>query len=270
MKILELFFLFIRELWKNRPVIIELARRDFQSKYLGSYLGMLWAFVHPSVYVGILWFVFQIGFKSKPEGNYPFILWMLCGIIPWFFFSECLMSATNAVLDNSYLLKKMVFSIAMLPIVKIISSLVIHVFFIVIIFIMLLCYGYPANIHWLQVFYYLFAMLTLLQGLTWLTSALVVFMRDVGQLVAMALQFLFWFTPIFWSAKLLPEKYLNLVKINPIYYIVEGYRESFIYQTWFWERHYLLTIYFWSVTGAMLVCGATVFRRLRPHFADVL
>jgi lipopolysaccharide transport system permease protein/teichoic acid transport system permease protein len=92
----------------------------------------------------------------------------------------------------------------------------------------------------------------------------------MGQIVSMVLQFLFWMTPIFWSAKILPIKYLNMVKLNPVYYIVEGYRESFIYHVWFWESHYELTAYFWIVTGAILIFGAVVFRRLRPHFADVL
>jgi lipopolysaccharide transport system permease protein/teichoic acid transport system permease protein len=131
-------------------------------------------------------------------------------------------------------------------------------------------YGYPPDLHYLQVFYYLFAAIALLLGLSWLTSSLIIFMRDIGQLVAMVLQFAFWLTPIFWSAKILPVKYVNLIKLNPVYYLVEGYRESFIYKVWFWEGHYMLTLYYWIVTGCIFVLGAVVFRRLRPHFADVL
>ncbi len=261
---------FITELWSRRQMIQELTVRDFKSKYLGSYLGMLWAFVHPTIYIVILWFVFQVGFKSKPQADYPFVLWMMCGIIPWFFFSECLQSATNSILDNSFLLKKVVFSIGMLPIVKILSALIIHSFFIVIIFIMSMLYGYSPDLHYLQVFYYLFAAIVLLLGLSWLTSSLIIFMRDIGQLVSMVLQFAFWLTPIFWSAKILPVKYANLIKLNPVYYLVEGYRESFIYKVWFWEGHYILSLYYWIVTGIIFVVGAVVFRRLRPHFADVL
>jgi lipopolysaccharide transport system permease protein/teichoic acid transport system permease protein len=96
------------------------------------------------------------------------------------------------------------------------------------------------------------------------------FLRDTGQVVSMILQFAFWMTPIFWSPKFLTNKTLNLIKLNPVYYIVEGYRESFIYKTWFWEKHYMLTLYFWGVTLFFFFLGAVVFRRLRPHFADVL
>jgi len=270
MNYLRIFSIFLKDLFLRRNMILELAKQDFRSKYLGSYLGILWAFVHPTVYVFILWVVFQIGFKSQPAGDVPFVLWMLCGIIPWFFFSECLGSATNSILDNSFLLKKVNFSVGMLPIVKILSALVLHAFFIFLIFIMFLAYGSPITLHCLQVFYYLFCTIVLLLGLSWITSSVIIFFKDMGQIVGMVVQFLFWMTPIFWSAKILPVKYLNMVKLNPVYYIVEGYRESFIYHVWFWEGHYELTAYFWAVTGCIFVLGAVVFRRLRPHFADVL
>jgi lipopolysaccharide transport system permease protein/teichoic acid transport system permease protein len=270
MNYLRIFLLFVRDLLLRRHMILELAKQDFRSKYLGSYLGILWAFIHPTIYVSILWLVFQVGFKSQPAGDVPFVLWMLCGIIPWFFFSDCLNSATLSILDNSFLLKKVNFSVGMLPIVKILSALVLHVFFILVIFGMFLIYHTPVTVHSLQIVYYLFCTIVLLLGLSWLTSSVIIFFRDMGQIVSMVLQFLFWMTPIFWSAKILPAKYLNMVKLNPVYYIVEGYRESFIYHVWFWEGHYSLTAYFWGVTGFIFVSGAVVFRRLRPHFADVL
>lgn len=270
MNFLGIFHGFMKDLLSRRQMILELARRDFRSKYLGSYLGMLWAFVHPTVYVVILWFVFQVGFKSQPAGDVPFVLWMLCGMIPWFFFNDCLSSATNSILDNAFLLKKVNFSVGMLPIVKILSSLVLHAFFIGVIFIMFFAYRMPVTLHCLQVFYYLFATIVLLLGLSWLTSSVILFFRDMGQIVNMVLQFLFWMTPIFWSAKMLPPKYLDMIKLNPVYYIVEGYRESFVYHVWFWERHYILTLYYWIFTGVVFILGAVVFKRLRPHFADVL
>lgn len=267
---LKMFFDFLAELLSKRHIVIELTKADFKKKYLGSYLGVFWAFVHPTVYIAIVWFVFQVGFSSQPIDNFPFVLWMLAGIIPWFFFSECLSSATTSVIENSYLVKKVVFSMGMLPLVKILSSLVIHLFFIIVIFLMFSIYGYYPTLYNLQVFYYLFATIVLLLGLSWLTSSLTLFWKDTGQIVTMTLQFAFWMTPIFWSPKHLPPQTLNLIKLNPMYYIVEGYRESFIHKTWFWESHYLLTLYFWGITLFFFFLGAVVFRRLRPHFADVI
>lgn len=267
---LKIFLSFLGELLSKRHIIAELTRADFRKKYLGSYLGILWAFVHPTIYIAIVWFVFQVGFQAQPMNNFPFVLWMLAGIIPWFFFSECLSSATSSIMENAFLVKKVVFSIGMLPLVKILSSLIIHFFFILVIFLMFLIYGYPPNIYNLQVFYYLFATIILLLGLSWLTSSLSLFLKDTGQIVTMILQFAFWMTPIFWSPKNLSPDTMNLIKLNPVYYIVEGYRESFIYKTWFWEQHYIMTLYFWCVTLLFFILGAVVFRRLRPHFGDVI
>ena len=270
MQTIRMFGNFIMALWLRRHMIIELARRDFKTKYLGSYLGILWAFLHPAIYIVILWFVFQIGFKSRPHAEYPFILWLLCGITPWFFFSESLQRASMSIIESKFLLKQVVFNLSMLPIVRILSALVIHFFFIVAVFVMVFLYQFTITLHSLQVFYYLLATIVLLLGISWLTSSLVVFLRDVNHLVSVVLQFGFWFTPIFWSADILTAKYAKLVKLNPVFYLVEGYRESFLYKTWFWQSHLLLTVYFWAVTGMIFVVGAIVFRRLRPHFADVL
>jgi len=261
---------FIKEIIERRKLIYELTRRDFQTKYLGSYLGILWAFVHPIIYIVILWFVFQLGLKSKPVGNFPYILWMLTGIIPWLFFSECLGNATNAIVDNSFLVKKVAFRVGLLPIVKILSSLTIHLFFIIVIFLIFIAYGYPPNIYNLQVFYYLFSTLLLLLGLSLFSSSLIVFLHDVGQIINMILQFLFWMTPIVWSADILPPRLHTLIMLNPVYYLIEGYRSAFIRKVWFWEDHCLWTLYFWAVTCFILVAGTIVFRKLRLRFADIL
>lgn len=262
-------FAFLKDIIKSRRLIFELAKKDLKNRYLGSYLGIIWAFVQPMVTILIFWFVFQVGFKSAPVDDFPFVLWLLCGMIPWFFFSEGLQSATNSILDNSYLVKKVVFRVSSLPIIRILSSLFIHVFFILVIFVMFYIYGYKPSIYNLQVLYYLFATIVLLLGLSWITSSLVVFIKDFGQIVSIIIQFGFWLTPIFWSFNIMPEKYHFLFKLNPIYYIVQGYRDTFINHIWFWQ-HYNVTISFWVITFGLFFTGVLLFKRLRPHFADVL
>jgi lipopolysaccharide transport system permease protein/teichoic acid transport system permease protein len=112
-------------------------------------------------------------------------------------------------------------------------------------------------------------MIVLLVGLSWITSALVVFVKDVGQVVAMILQFGFWVTPIFWNIKMIPQQYQTLMKLNPVYYITEGYRNSFITGIWFWE-YPSWSMDFWLFTGFAFIFGAILFLKLRPNFADVL
>ncbi len=269
MKYLKRFLSFFIDIFQSRKLILELAKKDLKSRYLGSYLGIVWAFVQPVITIFIFWFVFQIGFKSTPVQNVPFILWLICGMIPWFFISESILGASSSIIDNSYLVKKVVFRVSALPIIRILSALFIHIFFIAILFVFFILYGFKPSIYNLQVIYYLFATIMLVMGISWVTSSLIIFIRDLGQIVAIVVQFGFWLTPIFWSFSIMPDKYHFIFKLNPFYYIIEGYRDTFINHVWFWN-HYNLTINFWLITLGLLVIGVLLFKRLRPHFADVL
>jgi ABC-type polysaccharide/polyol phosphate export permease len=267
--VIKTVFEFIRDFVLNQRLIWTLAKNDFKKKNLGSYLGIVWAFIQPTISILIFWFVFQVGFKSTPVDNFPFILWLSTAMIPWNFFAESIQTTSNSIIESSYLVKKVVFRVSILPIVKIYSALFVHLFFLVFLIVMFLIYGYGPTIYLLQLPYYLVAMIILLFGLAWISSALAVFLRDVGQVISMIVQFGFWLTPIFYSLKIVPDKYLFILKLNPMYYIVEGYRETFIYHKLFWQHSYLKNN-FWIITLITILIGALLFRKLRPHFADVL
>ena len=253
----------------NLRLLYSLTKNDFRQKYLGSYLGIAWAFIQPLITVLIFWFVFQVGFKSQPVNDVPFILWLIAGMFPWFFFADAVSNATNAVMENSYLVKKIVFKVAFLPLIKIFSALIVHLFFILFMYALFMVYGYSFDIYWLQAFYYLGAMVVLILGLSYITSAVVIFFKDVGQIVAMFLQFGFWMTPIFWNIGMIPDRFHWLLKLNPLMYIIEGYRDSLINHVWFWEKP-MMGLYFWVVALGLLALGFSTFRKLKPHFADVL
>ncbi len=269
MNYLKTFYRFLRDIYSSKRLLIDLAKNDFKSRYMGNYLGILWAFVQPTAMILIFWFVFQVGFKSMPVDNFPFILWLMAGMVPWFFFSESLQSATQSILANNFLVKKVVFRVSLLPIIQIISALAIHLFFIVFLLGMFLYYGYTPTLYWLQIPYYLLATILLVLGVSWITSSVIVFFRDLGQIISMIVQFGFWLTPIFWSLKILPEKYHSLIQYNPAYYLVEGYRDALINHVWFWDKP-SLTLQYWAVTAFFFFAGGVIFRKLRPHFADVL
>lgn len=255
----------------NRKIILSLAKQDFTQRFAGNYLGILWAFLGPLVTIGIMWFVFEVGFKVGPtETGAPFILWLMAGMIPWIFWSDAIGQGMSSVIDKPYLVKKIVFRVSTLPIIKILTAFAIHVFFLIVLLVMyLIVYKQPFQWTFLQIPYYVFCVCVFVMGFSWATASIVVFMRDVSQLIGIVLQFGFWLTPIFWSYKMVPEKYLIYLKLNPAYYIVEGFRDSLIYGVWFWERPGL-SLYFWVFTGITTVFGAIIFKRLRPHFADVL
>ncbi len=263
------FCFFLLDILKNRKLLWELAKSDFKKRYVGNYLGVLWAFIQPTVTILILWFVFQVGFKAIPVDNFPFVLWLISGMIPWFFISESINSATGSIINQSFLVKKMVFRVSLLPIVQVISALFIHLFFIVFMFLMYIIYGQMPTLYWLQLPYYLFGAVVMVLSIGWFTSSIVIFFKDLGQFINVILQFGFWLTPIFWSTKMIPERFHFLLKLNPAYYIIQGYRDSLIYKVWFWQR-WKWALFFWCIVSIIFVLSAVVFRRLRPHFGDVL
>ena len=111
------------EVFQDRQLIFSLAKNDFKTKFAGSYLGIVWAFVQPIVTVLVYWFVFQVGLRAGDMGQVPFVLYLIAGIIPWFYFQDALSSGTNALIEYSYLVKKVVFKISILPMVKLLSAL---------------------------------------------------------------------------------------------------------------------------------------------------
>lgn len=262
-------FYFFLKLFKERSMLKSLIINDLKTRYQGSILGILWAFVNPLATVGVLWFVFSMGFKAKPIGDHPYLIWLFSGMIPWFFLSDSILTATSSVIEKSFLVKKIVFDVSLLPMVKIGSSLVVHFFFIGFLFLIFIASGFFPKLIWLQIFYYIFCSLVLVQALSWLTSSIVIFIRDLGQVVGVVIQFGFWLTPVFWSYQTVPEKYQIFIHMNPFFYIVNGFRETMIEGKWFWESPGL-SLYFWIFTLIIFLLGAKVFDRLRPHFADVI
>lgn len=259
------------ELIQNRGLILSLSKNDFKTKYAGSYLGIVWAFIQPVVTILVYWFVFSVGLKAGNVSDYPFVLYLVSGIIPWFFFQDALNGGTNALIEYNYLVKKVVFKISILPIVKIISALFVHLFFVAFALILCACYGYIPGLHTLQIFYYSACTFLLSLGLVYATSAIVIFFRDLTQIISIFLQVGVWLTPIMWDLNMLADYpwAMKLFKLNPMYYIVSGYRESMLGNVWFWE-HWGWTLYFWVVTVALFAVGTIIFKRLKPHFADVL
>jgi ABC-type polysaccharide/polyol phosphate export permease len=269
MSIIKEFIDFIKHLYQSKNLLLVLAINDFKEQYQGSHLGLLWAVLRPSIFVLTIWFVFVIGFKRNQTEEVPFIIYLLCGFIPWFFFAESVNGGMNAIINNRFLVKKVAFRVNILPLVKIFSALFLHFIFLGILIVVLLIHGYTPNWHWLQLPYYLFCMILLVLGIGWFTSSLRVFTKDISEIIGVILQLGFWVTPIFWQLKMVPEKYLFLMQINPMVYIIDGYRNTFIKQIWFWERLELIPM-FLMITLFLLLSGAIVFKRLRPHFGDVL
>ena len=262
---------------KDRHLIWKLAKNDFKKRYSGSYLGAVWAMAQPVVTVIMYFLVFDIVFNSEgpllQDGTRaPYVLSLTAGLVPWFFFSEALNHGTAALLEYHYLVKKVVFNINVLPIIKVVAAGFIHVFFVGVLLIMSCLYGYFPTIYTVQLLYYSVCLFALVLAISYTTCAVVVFFRDLSQIISIALQIGMWATPILWNLGDMQARFGDAVlffKLNPLVYIVDGYRCAILERQWFFED-IMYTLYFWGVTAVLFFVGTRVFKRLKVHFADVL
>lgn len=263
-----------KELWGNRELIWKLARNDFKKRYAGSTMGRVWAFIQPIVTVGMYYCIFGIIFPARAQlaasgVKAPYVVWLTAGLIPWFYFSEAIGGGTSALIEYNYLVKKVVFKISILPIIKVIAATFIHAFFVLLLLVLYFVFHFSPSIYLIQLIYYSFCMFFLALAISYSTCAIVVFFRDLSQIIGILLQVGMWATPIMWEIGVIPEKYRIIFKLNPVFYIINGYRSALFEKQWFFEDFYS-TMFFWITAAIIFGVGALIFKRLKPHFADVL
>ncbi len=251
-------------------VFSHLVENDLKSRYSGSAFGIVWAYIQPLVTILVFWYVYQIGFRNAPVKDVEFILWFSAAFIPWTFFSDGTISSANVMYEYSYLVKKMKFKVWELPLIKVCTSLTIHLFFVVFLLGMYLLYGHDPSWTWIGILYYSFYTCVLLVGNAFLNASLTVFVKDFGQLVGILMQIGFWLTPIFWSAETMSPSVLRILKLNPMFYVATGYREALIDGVWFWQRSMGQTVYYWGIAFGIVLLGVMVYRHLKEHFTDLL
>lgn len=259
----------LRQLYFHRKLIFQMAKRDFQGTYLGSVLGATWLVLEPLFYVVIMWFFFTQALKVKPSGDIPYVPWLLSTMCLWSYFGVVFGASSSIFKAHSFLLRKPGFSLAIVPAIKILSALYLHAIYLAIVLVVLLASGIQPSVFWLQIVYYWACLAILLFGLTLFTGSIGVFARDVQSATALIMQFGFWVSPVFWDIQSYPEKFQWIMKVNPLYYPLSGYRQSLIHKIGFWERG-PETLYFWCATAFIWLIGIWVFRRLRPQFGDML
>lgn len=260
---------FIADLVKNRNLIYHLALRDFKIKYARNYFGLAWAVLEPLALLVIMLIVFTFLRDRGERENYPFAVYMLSGMIGFDFVSKSLQQATQSIRGYSYLIKLLHIPTTLIPSITIMSSFFTHIIVLCITIFIILLHGFGFSWYWFQILYFMFASWLFLTGVTWLTSSVVIFLHDLQYIIGIVMRGLFFLTPIFWDLSMFPEKYQVYFKLNPLFYIVEGYRMSLLYHKPFWSDGFAM-ISFWTSTLFFLIVGAFVFKKLSPNFADAI
>ena len=270
MNYLRMFIHFVRLLYKNSYMIRSMVIRDLNTRYVGSLLGIFWSVIHPLTQLILYYFIFAVVFKIKlgPEyGGTNYAIWLIAGLLPWMFFAETVTKGATAVVEQSNLIKKMVFPSEIFPIVNLMAAMVSHIIGITILIFFLLLSGNGLSLQILLVFPYMLIATVFALGISWFVSSVNVFLRDVGQVIGVIVNIWFYLTPIVYTSASIPGKLQGLFRLNPMLYVVEGYRMALLGKI---NIVIISLSYLLLVTVAILVIGALTFRRLKPIFADVL
>ncbi|GAA0421728.1 teichoic acids export ABC transporter permease subunit TagG [Virgibacillus salarius] len=266
----------IKEQIEFRNLILRMALFEIKGNYQIHYLGSIWQILNPSIQIAIYWFVFGLGIRggdpiNTSVGEIPFFLWMLMGLIPWFFISPSIVGGSNSVHQKVSLVSKMNFPISLLPTTKIVGNSFQFIIMLLLLVFVLFLYGIFPVLHWLQIFYYIFCLLVFLFSFAILSSTIATLVRDYQMLLQSMMRMLLYLSPILWdpNGDKVPDWISNILKLNPFYYIIDGIRNSFLGESWFFEDIIYMG-YFWFFTFALLYFGTKIHLKFRSNFMDYL
>ena len=261
----------IDKLIHHRWTIWFFALRQLQDRYAGTWGGLLWAVLQPLMLLLVFWVVFEKGMRMSSGGGKPFVLVLFCGLVPWMLVQECLSGAATSISGRGFLVKKIAFPSEILPFTHVVAALLTHGVLLVILFAMFAWHRHLPGIGPLLVLlpYYLACLVVMVSGMSIFLSAVNVFYRDVGQILGVALNIWFWLTPIVWPLTLVPPKYHWVLDVNPLAYIIQGYRDALL------EHSIRLpalapSLWFWAFALGLLVFAYRLFLKLKPSFPDFL
>jgi len=245
-------------------LLTSLMQKDFKIRYRNMSLGVFWSLLNPLVTMGVLTFVFTKVFKN-PIPNYP--VFFLCGYVPFNFFSFAWSVGTNSIVDGTAFVKRVAVPREIIPIASILSNFLHLIIQIALLLFMVLLFGLKVNRYWLYLPLIWGLEIVFICGLTFITSALNVFVRDVRYLVESFNAVLFWLIPIFYDPNSIPVQYRNMVSYNPIASIVFALRRILIEggapPASLWIKLSVLSF-------GTLIVGFFIFRSLRKRFYDYL
>lgn len=253
-----------KELYNYRELLKTNIKKEIRGKYKGSWLGVLWTFLNPLLMLAVYSFVFPYILRVNVE-NYT--IFMIVALIPWNFFTTAIQMGTGSVVANGNILKKVYFPREIIPISVTTSQLVNFLITCIIMFVFIIFSGVGFSIH-LLIFPLLIAIQYIITlALTFILSALTVFVRDIDHFVSVILMLGFYGTPIVYQANMLPLKFQWILKFNPMAQLVEAYRAILYYH----QMPDWTMLGIWGIASIiLLILGYLIFKKLEKSFVEEL
>lgn len=244
---------------------------ELRSLTSGNYLGIAWEIINPAIQIMIYWFVFGYGIRQRADvGDIPYFQWMLSGILVWFFINQSIMKSSKSIYTKIRMLSKMNFPMSVIPNYVIFAQFYPHLVVLGLGVLILQFFNYPISIYFLQLPLYTAALLAFLFSMSLITSTLTTIVRDVQMILQSMMRMLLYLSPILWPPTLLPESWHTFLKLNPFYFIIEGYRASLLGTEWYFIEHPVQAAYFIGFTGLTFMIGSYLHLKFRNQFIDFL
>ena len=260
----------IKDHIEYRRQLVQLAKADMKKAY-GGVLGMGWAIIRPAILIFVFWFAFSVGLRKGGDvEGYPFFLWLIAGMIPWFYMRDMITGGAGSIRRYKYLVTKIKFPVSTIPTFVSMGSLATHAGLVVLMIGIFLLFGYRPTIYYLQIPLYMILMFLFFTAWGLFSGVLSSISRDFLNLVKSLTQALFWMSGILYDANGIGQQWIrNILLFNPVTIVVNGYRNALIYQKWFWEDWQQL-VNFANVYAVMLLLAVWVYRKLKKDIPDVL
>lgn len=253
-----------KNLYQYRELLKTNVKKEIRGKYKNSFLGVLWSFLNPLLQIAVYAIVFPLILRNTQE-NY--VIFLCCGLIPWTFFSTAISRSAFTMIENGNILKKVYFPREILPISVVTSEAVNFMISTIIILAFVIFGGLGITKYILFYPLILVVQYLLVLAISLIVSSICVYIRDLQHFIGIFLQLLFYATPVVYSAETIPENFAWMLKINPMTYIIDGYRNIFYNQT-MPDIKALLILF--VILLFVIVIGYVIFNKLKKGFAEEL
>lgn len=268
----------LKEQLKYFQLIKRLSLYELKSKNKSNYLGMAWEVINPSIQILIYWFVFGTIIKREsieviPGKDVPFIAWLLAGFILWTFFYQATIKGSRSIYSRLGMLSKMNFPMSVIPNFIIFAEFYVHLIMILVSVLIVNLMGFYINFYYLQLLYFIFASFSLIFALSLITSTLSTIIRDVHMLLNAVLRMFLYLSPVLWPIQTMfadKPTLLTIMQLNPLFYLIEGYRAAFFGTGWYFIENWEYTLYFWILVIVLFLLGSTLHVKFRRNFIDYL
>lgn len=249
----------------------KMAKTDLVRTYRASALGWSWAIIKPIVTIFIYWFAMTIGLRGgKPIGDYPYFLWLIDALVPWFYINDMLHRGTECMRKYSYLITKIRYPVSTIPTFVSISNMAVNLILLFVVFTLHIVMGFPPTIYFLQIPLYIIFTFMFFTSWSLFAGPLAAISQDFANLVKSFVFALLWVSGIFYDVNGISNKYLRyILRLNPVTFICTGFRSSFMSESWFFEHPIRLAV-FLTELFVMMRLALWSYNKLRKEIPDVL